>query len=76
MSTSLLCHAFAIHGYQYVRTIFEEGTIVFMIAHSDHGLRFPDCNCRAVQKRGTVLRRFRAIPIGSTPVYIAGHTAR
>jgi transposase len=70
MSTSLLYHGFGIHGYQYVRTFFEKGAIVFRVTRSQYGFRCPECNCRAVKRRGTILRRFRAIPIGSIPVYI------
>ncbi|MFU8781243.1 MAG: transposase family protein, partial [Kiritimatiellia bacterium] len=70
MSTSLLYHAFGIHGYQYVRTLFEKGAIVFRITRNEHGLRCPDCNWRGVKRRGIVLRRFRTLPIGSTPVFI------
>ena len=70
MSTSLLYHGFRIHGYQYVRTLFEKGAIVFRITRDMHNLRCPECNCRSIKKRGTVLRRFRAVPIGSTAVFI------
>jgi transposase len=70
MSTSLLYHGFGIHGYQYVRTLFEKGSIVFRIARNAFTLRCPDCNSRIVRRRGTVVRRFRTIPIGSVPVFI------
>lgn len=70
MSTSLLYHGFSIHGYQYVRTIFEKGAIVFRIIRNAFSLRCPECKCRLVRRRGTILRRFRSIPIGSTPVFI------
>ena len=70
MSTSLLYHGFGIHGYQYVRTLFEKGTIVFRIAHNSFTLRCPICRSRMVRRRGTVVRRFRTIPIGSVPIFI------
>lgn len=70
MSTSLLYHGFGIHGYEYVRTVFENGAIVFRITRNAFALRCPDCKSRLVRRRGTILRRFRAIPIGSTPVFI------
>jgi transposase len=70
MSTSLLYHGFGIQGYQYVRTLFEKGTIIFRIARNAFSLKCPDCKCRAVKRKGTVVRRFRSIPIGSTPVFI------
>ena len=70
MSTSLLYHGFGIHGYQYVRTHFEKGSIVFRIKQSGYSLRCPKCKSRYVRRRGTVVRRFKTIPIGSTPVFI------
>lgn len=70
MSTSLLYHGFGIQGYQYVRTYFEKGTIVFRISQRSSDLRCPNCKSLSVKRRGTVVRRFRAIPIGATPVFI------
>ena len=70
MSTSLLYHGFGIHGYHYVRTIFENGTIIFRIARNAFGLRCPNCRSRIVKRRGTVVRRLKTIPIGSIPVFI------
>ena len=70
MSTSLLYHGFGIHGYYYVRSIFENGTIVFRIVQNEFTLKCPECRSRHVKRRGTVVRRFRTIPIGSMPVFI------
>jgi transposase len=70
MSTSLLYHGFGIHGYHYVRTFFENGTIVFRIEQNDFTFRCPECGSRYVKRRGTVVRRFRTIPIGWIPVFI------
>ena len=70
MSTSLLYHGFGIHGYQHVRTIFEKGTIVFRIIRERFALRCPYCKSHVVKRRGTFIRRFRTIPIGTRPVFI------
>lgn len=70
MSTSLLYHGFGIHGYHYVRTIFENGAIIFRIARNAFGLRCSKCRSRIVKRRGTVVRRLKTIPIGSIPVFI------
>jgi hypothetical protein len=39
MSTSLLYHAFGIRGYDYVKTVYEEGRVLFQIEQPRHGYR-------------------------------------
>jgi transposase len=64
MSTSFLYHAFGIRGYDYVRTEFPNGQVIFTIAQ-DHGdCRCSACGSREVTHRGHVERRFRSLPIG------------
>ncbi len=70
MSTSLLYHAFGIQGYQYVRIHFEKGAIVFRISQRASDFRCPNCKSLTVRRRGTVVRRFRTVPIGAIPVFI------
>jgi len=70
MSTSLLYHGFGIHGYQYVRTAYKNGAIIFTIAKNAINLRCPTCNSAYVKRRGKTVRWFRGLPIGSTPVFI------
>lgn len=70
MSTSLLYHGFGLHGYQYVRTVYEKGAIIFTITKNTMNLRCPNCNSPNVIRRGTICRRFRSVPIGSTSVFI------
>ena len=69
MSTSLLYHGFGIKGYHYVRTIFQEGKIIFSITPRPFSLRCPVCGSKQVKRRGTNLRMFRTIPIGSKPAF-------
>ena len=71
MSTSLLYHAFAIRGYDYVKTDYAQGTVTFTITQRPKDWRCPACGCRQVVGRGQVERRFRAVPIGRRPVFIA-----
>jgi transposase len=70
MSTSLLYHAFAIRGYDYVKTAYAQGTVSFTIAQRPQDWRCPACGSRQVIGRGQVERRFRAVPIGRRPVAI------
>jgi hypothetical protein len=44
MSTSLLYHAFGLRGYDYVKTEFTEGAVVFTVQqrpHDERQLYFP-----------------------------------
>jgi transposase len=65
MSTSLLYHAFAIRGYEYVRTEYQGGEVTFSIAQEPKTLRCGACGSRDVRPKGRVERRFRSLPIGS-----------
>jgi len=70
MSTSLLYHGFGIKGTHYIRTRYEGGAIIFDIRKEDTSLRCPICGSRRVIKKGGVVRKFRALPIGKKPVWI------
>jgi transposase len=65
MSTSLLYHAFSIRGYEYVRTEYPGGEVVFTIRQEPKTFRCEACGSRDVRPRGQVERRFRSLPIGS-----------
>src|SRR3982750_2401117 len=65
MSTSLLYHAFGIRGYQYTRTDYQDGQVIFTIQQEPKTYRCSACGARQVQPRGHVTRRFRSLPIGS-----------
>jgi transposase len=65
MSTSLLDHAFGIRGYEYVRTEYRGGEVVFTVRQEPKTLRCEGCGSRDVRPRGRVERRFRSLPIGS-----------
>ncbi len=65
MSTSLLYHAFGIRGYDYVRTRYQDGQVIFTITQDPHDCRCAACGSRDVISRGHAERRFRSLPIGS-----------
>jgi transposase len=71
MSTSLLYHAFAIRGYDYVKTDYAQGQVIFTICQSPQDWRCSACGSRDVIGRGQVERCFRAVPIGRRPVSVA-----
>ncbi len=68
MSTSLLYHAFGLQGYDYVKTDYTHGEVVFTIRQRPRTYRCPACNSRQVSPRGTYERSFQAVPIGGKPV--------
>jgi transposase len=65
MSTSLLYHAFSIRGYEYVRTQYQDGQVIFTIQQDPRSLRCGACGSRNVRLRGRAERRFQSLPIGS-----------
>jgi len=70
MPTSLLYHAFGLRGYDYVKTDFIEGRVVFTIQQRPHTCRCPQCDSREIIHHGHETRSFRAVPIGHKPVTI------
>jgi transposase len=68
MSTSLLYHAFGLHGYRHVATQYVEGKVTFHIEQPRERLRCSHCRSAEVWAQGGVARTFRAVPIGSKPV--------
>ena len=65
MSTSLLYHAFGIRGYEYIRTEYRGGQVIFTVDQERKTLRCAACGSRDVQPRGRAERQFRSLPIGS-----------
>jgi transposase len=70
MSTSLLYHAFGIRGYEYVRTEYPEGQVIFTIRQERQTCRCAACGSRDIILKGEVERRFRSVPIGSRPTEV------
>ena len=71
MSTSLLYHAFGVRGYRYRKTEYVEGAVIFTIEQPRESYGCSACGSEDVIGRGQNARRFRTIPIGGKPVYLA-----
>jgi transposase len=71
MSTSLLYHAWGIRNHKLLGTDFDGGSVIFRITPKPFSLRCPCCGSRKLIKRGSTERRFRTLPIGHRPVWIA-----
>jgi transposase len=70
MSTSLLYHAFGLRGYDYIKTEYTEGTVVFTVRQRPHTCRCPQCGSRDLIHHGQETRAFKTVPIGHRPVLI------
>ncbi|NMD02731.1 MAG: transposase [Bacteroidales bacterium] len=70
MSTSLIYHAFGVHGYQYVRTFYKKGKIFFVIQTHPSQIRCPECDSRRVIRKGTQTRHLKTLPIGKKQVVL------
>jgi transposase len=70
MSTSLLYHAFGIRGYEYRRTDYQDGQVIFTIHQETETCRCSACGASDVLFRGHVERRFRSLPIGSRATFL------
>ena len=70
MSTSLLYHAFGIRGYQYTRTDYHAGQVLFTIHQDPQTCRCSACGSHQILHRGCVQRRFRTLPIGRRATFI------
>ncbi len=57
-------HAFGTRGYQYIRTDYTEGQVIFTIRQEPQTGRGSACGSVDVLARGPVERRFRSLPIG------------
>lgn len=70
MSTSLLYHAFGIREYNYVRTQYHAGNIIFTVERKPFSLRCSCCESKDVIRHGVILRWFYSLPIGHKASYI------
>jgi transposase len=76
MSTSLLYQAFGVRGYQYRRTDFLEGQVLFTIEQPRGKLRCPTCGSAAVHAQGAKERIWRTIPIGRKATFVSLNVPR
>jgi transposase len=70
MSTSLLYHGFGLVGYEYIRTRYTGGAVIFFVKRKRGKIRCPVCRSRDIIFRGRFSRRFRIVPIGSKRVFL------
>src|SRR5665811_1879085 len=70
MSTSFLYHGFGLVGYEYVRTQYAGGAVIFSVKRQREKFRCSFCRSRNIIFRGTIPRRFRIVPIGSKRVFL------
>ena len=72
MSTSILYHLFGVkgRGIHYVHTRYEKGVACFRIDQDPTTLICPSCGSTEVRKMGTVLRRWRGLPVGGHPTVV------
>ena len=71
MSQSLLYHAFGVReGYDYVKTLYEDGCIRFVLEVRPELLVCPDCHRQEVSRKGRRFRELQTVPIGLKPVFL------
>jgi transposase len=76
MSTSLLYHAFGVRGYQYLKTSYAGGDLVFSVERNPDKLCCSACGSKDVIRQGSQARSFHGLPIGSRKVTIQATIAR
>jgi hypothetical protein len=70
VTVQILYYAFGIRGYDYVKTDYRVGGVVFTIHRRPHTYRCPLCGSRRVASRGCQERTFRAVLVGGKPVLV------
>ena len=71
MIRSLLYHAFGVRkGYDYVRTVYGEGCIRFVLAARQELLVCPRCHSAQVKRKGRRFRELQTVPIGLKRVWL------
>lgn len=76
MSTSLLYHAFGLTDQQYLKTEYQNGTVIFHIQTKKDKLCCSECGSFHVVKKGFNERLFRTVPIGLKPVLLKARIQR
>ena len=76
MSTSVLYHGFGFVGYQYIRTEYREGAVIFTVSRKKFHLRCPVSKSKRIIKHGSHLRWFHSLPIGKKATYIKSEVTR
>ena len=67
----MLYHAFGVReGYDYVRTLYEDGCVRFVLAVRDELLVCSKCQSPEVSRKGRRFRELQTVPIGLKPVWL------
>lgn len=67
----MLYHAFGIRkGYDYVRTVYGDGCISFVLVTRPELLVCPRCQSAQVSRKGRRFRQLQTVPIGLKPVWL------
>ena len=67
----MLYHAFGIRkGYEYVRTVYGDGCIRFVLGARQELLVCPRCQSAEVSRKGRRFRQLQTVPIGFKPVWL------
>jgi transposase len=70
MSLSQLYSLFGVHGYRVDKSEVDDGVFYLHIQPQTHRVCCPSCKSKNVIRRGSTLRRFRSLPIGTKPSYV------
>jgi transposase len=71
MSYRLLYHGFGVRGYKLEKTEYKKGAMIFTISQPRLSYRCPECGSADVIRRGHNRRRYRTLPIGNKPSWLA-----
>ena len=67
----MLYHAFGVRkGYEYVRTLYEDGCIRFVLGARQELLVCPRCHSAQVKRKGRRFRELQTVPIGLKRVWL------
>ena len=67
----MLYHAFGIRkGYEYVRTVYGDGCISFVLVARQELLVCPRCHSAEVSRKGRRFRQLQTVPIGFKRVWL------
>jgi predicted RNA-binding Zn-ribbon protein involved in translation (DUF1610 family) len=71
MSQRLLYHAFGVReGYDYAETIYQDGSIRFVLSVRPDWIRCPACGGKDNVRKGRRFRELQTVPIGLKPVFL------
>jgi len=76
MSTSILYHGFGVQHYQYLKSEYKYGALFFHIKKIRGKQRCAACGSKHVIRKGRIIRKLKALPIGSKRTFLVAHLHR